>query len=233
MARINWSLLEGYILHQRPYRETSVIAEFFSRDEGRIPLLLNGIRGKNSRRSAGGLIQPFDHLAISVAPRGDMRRAEVKDHLSGSLNVVGARTFFGLYVNELVYRLSARHERTPEIFDLYHQFMEALKLESFQVRFLTGFEVQFLRALGYAIDLGRADGGEQLVETSQRYRFDPELGLMTDPLGALSGAELKSALSDSDLDSSQTLLRSVIDSLISHLLRGRQINARALCEKYR
>ena len=70
MARINWSLLEGYILHQRPYRESSVIAEFFSRDEGRIPLLLNGIRGKNSRRSAGGLIQPFDHLAISVAPRG-------------------------------------------------------------------------------------------------------------------------------------------------------------------
>ena len=72
--------------------------------------------------------QPFDHLAISVASRGDMRRAEVKDHLSGSLNVVGARTFFGLYVNELVYRLSARHERTPEIFDLYHQFMEALSL---------------------------------------------------------------------------------------------------------
>ena len=92
MARINWSLLEGYILHQRPYRESSVIAEFFSRDEGRIPLLLNGIRGKNSRRSAGGLIQPFDHLAISVAPRG-YEACGVKDHLSGSLNVVGARTF--------------------------------------------------------------------------------------------------------------------------------------------
>ena len=106
-----------------------------------------------------------------------MRRAELKDHLSGSLNVVGARTFFGLYVNELVYRLSARHERTPEIFDLYHQFMEALKLESFQVRFLTGFEVQFLKALGFAIDLGRADGGEQLVKTNERYRFDPEVGL--------------------------------------------------------
>ena len=65
--------------------------------------------------------------------------------------------------------------------------METLKLESFQVRFLTGFEVQFLKALGYAIDLGRADGGEQRVETSERYRFDPELGLITDPLGGLSG----------------------------------------------
>ena len=62
-----------------------------------------------------------------------------------------------MYVNELVYRLSVREERTPEIFDLYHRFMEALKLESFQVRFLTGFEVQFLKALGYAIDLTRAD----------------------------------------------------------------------------
>ena len=98
---------------------------------------------------------------------------------------------------------------------------------------MTGFELQFLKALGFAIDLGRADGGEQLVKTNERYRFDPEVGLVTDPRGALSGVELKSALSDSDLDSSQTVLRSVIDRLISHLLRGRQINARALCEKYR
>ena len=233
MARNNWALLEGYILHQKPYRESSVIAEFFSRDEGRIPLLFNGLRGKNSRRKAGGLIQPFDHLAINVAPRGDMRRAELKDQLSSSLKVVGTRTFFGMYVNELVYRLSVREERTPEIFDLYHRFMEALKLESFQVRFLTGFEVQFLKALGYAIDLTRADGGEQFVEASKRYRFDPEVGLVTDPLGAFSGVELKAVLSESDLDSSQTALRSVIDSLISHLLRGRRINARVLCDKYR
>ena len=70
------------------------------------------------------------------------------------------------------------------------------------------------------------------VETSERYRFDPELGLMTDPLGDSRGGTQVGTV-DSDLDSSQTLLRSVIDSLISHLLRGRQINARALCEKYR
>jgi len=233
MARTEWSILEGYVLHQRPYRESSIIAEFFSREEGRFPIILGGVKRARSRSARHGLIQPFDFLAMKTSPKGDMRRAELADQLHGSLKVTGHRTFFGFYANELVYRLSTRFDAVPSLFDLYHQFMEALKLDSFDARFVTGFEIEFLRALGYGINFDRVNGGGEPVSEGGRYHFDPVRGFFSDATGGITGEALARVIREPDHTLSLELVRKIAAQVIDHLLSGRSINARQLCEQYR
>ena len=42
----------AFLLHARPFRETSLIIEVFSRDYGRIGLLARGVRNPKSRKRA-------------------------------------------------------------------------------------------------------------------------------------------------------------------------------------
>lgn len=233
MARTEWSIIEGYVLHQRPYRESSVIAEFFSREEGRFPILLSGTGRTRSRKARHRVIQPFDYLAMKTSPKGEIRRAEFADQLHGSVQVTGHRTFFGLYINELVYRLSTRFDVQPSLFDLYHQFMEALKLDTFEPRFVTGFEIEFLKTLGYGIHLDSMMSGPEGLSDSARYLFDPDHGFVKDASGNITGEALALVVSQPDHPSSLALVRSLATQLIDHLLGGRPMNARQLCERYR
>ena len=56
-------LAPGYILHHRPYRDTSRILEVLVADHGRLTLFARGVRGPKPR--FGGALQPFDLLLLS------------------------------------------------------------------------------------------------------------------------------------------------------------------------
>ena len=42
--------LTGYVLHTRKFQETSLLVEFFSRDQGRCALLFKGIRRQQKKQ---------------------------------------------------------------------------------------------------------------------------------------------------------------------------------------
>ena len=46
------TLEPAYVLHARPYRESSLLLEAFSRDHGRSGLVARGARGSNQRNSS-------------------------------------------------------------------------------------------------------------------------------------------------------------------------------------
>ena len=46
--------LTGYVLHTRKFQETSLLVEFFSRDEGRGSLLFKGIRRQQKNNYQAG-----------------------------------------------------------------------------------------------------------------------------------------------------------------------------------
>ena len=48
-------LARAYVLHHRPYRDTSRIVEVFSREQGRLTLFARGARGPKSRRLQASL----------------------------------------------------------------------------------------------------------------------------------------------------------------------------------
>ena len=58
-------LQPAYVLHHRPYRDTSRILELFTRDYGRVSVFASGAR---SARKAGtaltSILKPFNRLLI-------------------------------------------------------------------------------------------------------------------------------------------------------------------------
>ena len=53
----------GYLLHQRPYLETSLLLDVFSRNYGRTTLIAKGVKRKKSR--TWGILVPFQQLIMA------------------------------------------------------------------------------------------------------------------------------------------------------------------------
>ncbi|NBW89045.1 MAG: DNA repair protein RecO, partial [Gammaproteobacteria bacterium] len=62
-------LVATYVLHHRPWRDTSRMLEVFSRDHGRLTLFARGARGPKSKLA--GVLRPFEPLLVSWSGRGD------------------------------------------------------------------------------------------------------------------------------------------------------------------
>jgi len=61
----------SYVLHSRPYRETSLLLECLTRDHGRIGGVARGVRGEKSRLQRAQL-EPFQPLALDLMARGEL-----------------------------------------------------------------------------------------------------------------------------------------------------------------
>ena len=62
-------LTPGYVLHHRPWRDTSRILEVLTREHGRLTLFARGVRGPAAKLSA--VLQPFQPLLLSWSGRGE------------------------------------------------------------------------------------------------------------------------------------------------------------------
>jgi len=62
-------LAELYVLHHRPWRDTSRMLDVFTREHGRLTLFARGVRGPKSRSAS--VLQPFRPLLGSWTLTGD------------------------------------------------------------------------------------------------------------------------------------------------------------------
>ncbi|MCJ7816149.1 MAG: recombination protein O N-terminal domain-containing protein, partial [Xanthomonadales bacterium] len=62
------ALEPSYVLHSRPYQESSLLIEALSRSHGRVGLVARGARGTRSRWK--GILQPFRPLLLSWNQKG-------------------------------------------------------------------------------------------------------------------------------------------------------------------
>lgn len=169
-------LAPGYILHHRPYRDTSRILEVLVRDHGRLTLFARGVRGPKPR--FGGVLQPFDLLLLSFQvgrEAGQLTGAESAESVpplpAGSLMA-------GFYLNELLLRLTARHDPVPEIFVDYGQALTGLRAGGKVEGVLRLFEKRLLEAVGYGLDLTSEARTGKAIEADGFYRFQASQGLM-------------------------------------------------------
>ena len=58
------ALTPGYLLHHRPWRDTSRILEVLTREHGRLTLFARGVRGTRAKLAAE--LQPFQQQLIQV-----------------------------------------------------------------------------------------------------------------------------------------------------------------------
>ena len=165
----------AYILHKRPYRETSQILEIFSRNHGRLPLMSKGSRSPRSRTS--GILQPFRPLLLGWAGRGEMpalTNVDVADARPPLLT--GKAQMSGLYLNELLMIMLHRNDVHDGLFAEYHQALYALQQTQALEVVLRHFEKQLLEQLGFGLNLIHdADSGEA-VRADRYYAYHFEHG---------------------------------------------------------
>lgn len=163
----------GYVIHGRPYRETSYLVELFTRDFGRVGAVARGMRKLDGKR--GGSLQPFRPLLISWRGRGELKTLNSAEP-GGTAWLTGERAWAGLYVNELLMRLLHRFDPHPQLFDAYTAAVASLLHLDDLEPVLRRFEKTLLAEIGYAITFAAVDG--EGLERKIEYRYEPERGFV-------------------------------------------------------
>lgn len=162
-------LAPAFILHRRPYRESSLLVEALSRDYGRVGLVARGASRPRARLKA--LLQPFQPLLLSWSGRGDLTTLHAAEELQRLPGLPAARLLSGFYLNELLIMLLARGDPCPELFAGYQRALAELAGDANEQVPLRRFEVELLARLGYGLQLTHeADNGRPLL-AGQRYRY--------------------------------------------------------------
>src|ERR1700758_4242428 len=118
------TLAPAYILHHRPYRDTSRILDVITREHGRLTLFARGVRGPRAKLAA--VLQPFQLLLLSWSGGGEAAQLTRAERAATPLPLSQPCLLAGFYLNELLLKLTTRHDALPELFDQYHATLEQL-----------------------------------------------------------------------------------------------------------
>ncbi len=175
-------LQPAFILHSRPFRDTSLIADCFSLEYGRMSLLAKGARSAKSKQK--NYLQPFTPITVSWQGKSSLKTLTSVEASGAPNKLEGNYLYSGFYLNELLVRLLPEHEANPEIFELYKTSLMALANQQSLEIILRLFEEQLLQQLGYEINFTTDTGLQAGIKPGQLYRFHPEQGFDLLPLQA-------------------------------------------------
>lgn len=218
----------AYVLHARPYRETSLLLECLTRDHGRLGVVARGVRGERARLRRAQL-EPFQQLALDLLLRGELATLTAVEPIGVPLQIAGDRALAGLYLNELVVRLTGRDDPFPHLFAAYAQTLARLSGGEPLAWTLRRFERDLLEAIGYALPLRYdAESGEPL-EPDASYRYHVGEGALRCVAGgsaSLLGSDLLALGTDTMPDARGLLaLRDMMRSVIRFHLGGGELRA--------
>lgn len=169
----------AYLLHSRPYRDSSRLCEFFSRDYGRVAAVMRGVRNANRRsRAAQAALQPFVPLLLGWTGRGELKTVtSLEADQPPRSGLQGRQLFSGLYVNEITERLLHRDDAHGNLYAAYVDCVAGLAADGDAQPVLRRYEFALLEELGYGVCLDTdADSGEPL-DPDASYVYLPEHGL--------------------------------------------------------
>lgn len=185
----------AFVLHQYSYSESSVIAELFTREKGRVTLVAKGAKKPTSNFRA--LLLPLQLLRVDYSyaegEGGEIGAIRGVERAGGPAAPRGEALLAGMYLNELLMRMLVRSEPHAAVFDAYMATLHVLAHAPGQAleTLLRAFELVLLRQLGMLPDLACQTVDQQPLQEQGRYALIPEVGLhaVTDGRRSLSGAQ--------------------------------------------
>lgn len=219
----------AWVLHARPYRETSLLVEALTLHGGRLGFVARGVRGPRGHALRAAL-QPFQPLTLSLRGRGELATLAAAEVHDAALRLSGDSLLAAFYVNELVLRLLPRQLPSGEVFWRYALCLNALAEGSELAWTLRCFERDLLVLLGHAPSF-EVDGiAGAAVDAQGWYRLEPERGLVPAPPGsaaAIPGRAFVALRGDQPPDAAVLReVRGVMRQLIAFQLGGRPLRTR-------
>ncbi len=219
----------AYVLHARPYSDTSLLLEVFTTQHGRIGLIARGARAPKSRKRV--LLQVLQPLLLSWRESGDLGTLAAVEPAASAITLTGEALFCAWYANELLLKLCSRHDAHPLLFAAYARLL--LRLGDDAEAGLRAFEKVLLDELGYGIEWPTP------IDPALRYHYHPAEGFRAAvphdaPAHCYAAASLialdQDALrSPGEYQDSRRLLRTAL----AVLLNGRTLDSAKLLRELR
>lgn len=217
----------AYILHSRPYSDSSLIVDLFSAEHGRISAVAKGARRLKRGKQHRQPLQVLTPLTVSWQGRSGLKTLLNYESQQQAHKLQGPLFYSAMYVNELLLKLLAEADPAPAIFSHYVQLLLALEHGRPLEQELRKFELSLLSELGYQLNCNVESGGRAISaqvyyawhEQRGFYQIDPAL-LQQQVRGpaCFSGQLLleiaEQSWSPASLKTAKVLLRQVLASLL-------------------
>ena len=212
-----------FILHTRPFRDTSLLIDALSMDHGRISLLARGVR--TAKTKLRGILQPFVPLLMSWSGSAELVSMSKVEALGLPYHLKAKALISGFYLNELIMRLLPRYDPYPQLYVAYQQALIGLHNDQSAEPVLRLFEKSLLSELGYGL--------QSNIIPNAWYQFIPGRGLiqcsasLSEPifLGKNLLALLAEVFDDAEvLRDAKRLMRLALQSLLGgRILKTREL----------
>ena len=174
MSRTTAESAQGMLLHAYPYRETSMVAELFTRSRGRVALIARGAR--RPRSVLRGVLLAFQPLRLSWSGKSELKTLHKAEWDGRYRPLRGTALICGFYVNELLMRLLHREDPHETLFDTYQTTLAQLAEGGDLAAILRCFERRLLQELGYGLVLDRDVADGDAIRSGKEYRYLPDRG---------------------------------------------------------
>ncbi len=230
----------AWVLHHRPFRDSSEIIELFTREYGRVAAVARGSRRPGRRRPS---LEPFSPILVSCRGRGELQTLTAVEPRGPAVRASGQRLLSMFYLNELLLRLLEKHDPHPDTFADYERALAELGAGKSEAAVLRVFEKRLLQAMGYGLSLV-VDTGGQPLDSEAVYRYVPEVGPervtgVRDDASLVRGASLLALaaenLGDGEPGEEKMLreLRHVLQKTLDLYLGGRPLKSREVLRSMR
>lgn len=229
-------LEDAFVLHTRPYQETSLILEALGAHHGRVGIVAKGARRPGSRWRS--VLQPFLPIRLSWSGRGSLYTLRVAEPASFAPSLGGMALMGAFYLNELILNFVRRGDPHPGLFIAYSQALAELRAGIDPEPPLRRFELQMLAEVGYGLNLEHDVLNDVPLDPGALYEYRLEHGPIPAAAGGagliMPGADLL-AIGRGDLQSPAVLTaaRRLMRSVLAHYLDGRTLKTREVLASMR
>lgn len=225
----------AWLLHHRPYRDTSRILEVLSHNHGRLSIVARGSRAPRARLA--GILRPFLPLSLSWVIRTDLGTLTGAELSGQPVALSGDALMSGWYVNELLLHLTHRHDPQPEVYAAYTRTVERLGTAHDVPAVLRAFEVELLSLLGYGLILDHDSERQAPLRPDARYEYRVEQGPVEadqadhdehGPASMLFSGATLTAIGRGDFSSAEVTQAAgrLLRRVIAHHLDGKELKTR-------
>jgi DNA repair protein RecO (recombination protein O) len=219
-----------FILHTYAFKETSLVAELFTKAHGRVATLAKGAR--RPRSAMRGQLQSFQMLSATWSGKNELKTLHSLDWADALTMLQGEALMCGFYLNELLLRLLPREDAHEQLFNYYQATLRALAKGLDLATHLRRFELKLLQEMGYAVPL-QVDENNAPISKEREYRYEAEYGacaLSATQNGIKVTGKTLLDMAEDDYTSMQTQQESkkLMRYLLTHYLGDKPLHTRQL-----
>ena len=216
-----------FLLHQRSFGETSIIADVFTQKSGKISFIAKG--AKKPKSKFFGYLVPFQKLKITYSGRSELKTLTSIDRdLASNSNTFSKVSYSLLYINELLIKLLPKDAKHEELFVLYDEFLKKINKNNNLEISLRHFELDLLDMLGYGFDYDSEIDSNEPIEAELSYVFVSERGFRKSNSSSFKGKDILNIKKRKLEDVPLKYLKEITTKAISICLEGKDLTSRKI-----